>query len=476
MNSPDQNDRVSILIAEDSRIQAKVLETKLLEAGYHVRVAENGAVALEEVRQQRPALVISDIEMPKMSGYEFCSAVKSDRALRTIPFILLSTLSEPEDIIKGLHCGADNYVTKPYDPNYLIARVESLLSTPLADDEEGQPLDVSLAGNRYTIKSGRQQVLNLLVSTFENAVEKNNELIQTNEELTLAKEKLTLWNQELETLNQRLETANNRMSRDLAAAAKVQQSLLPTAMPDTPRVRFAWKYIPCDELAGDFLNLFVLDHKHIAVFVVDVSGHGVASSLLAVTIGRLLTPQVSSSSLLVRNQNGANEPRVTPVAEVAAELNRRFPMEDQNGLYFTMVYGVLNLETLDFRYVTTGHPPLVHTPHGGIPRELNASGSPIGWIEEMEYDEEVVQLQPGDRLYLYSDGIPEAMDAELNPFGEQQMLDILELGKSQSLDQSVSLLQNAVERWCSKNGPKDDVSLLGLEICADVRRRAEISY
>lgn len=278
---------------------------------------------------------------------------------------------------------------------------------------------------------------------------------------------MTLWNQELETLNEQLESANNRMSRDLDAAAKVQQSLLPTSMPDTPRARFAWKYHPCDELAGDFLNLFALDEKHIALFVVDVSGHGVASSLLSVTIGRLLTPQVSSSSLLVRNQDGSKEPRVTPVAEVAAELNRQFPMEDFNGLYFTMVYGVLNLETLDFRYVTTGHPPLVHTPHDGNPVQLNASGTPIGWIEEMEYDEEVIQLQPGDRLYLYSDGIPEAMDAQMNQFGDQQMLEILELGKSQSLDQSVSLLQNAVERWCNTNGPKDDVSLLGLEICYD---------
>jgi len=465
MISPDQNDRVSLLIAEDSRTQARILEKKLLDAGYDVRVAENGAVALEEIRRQKPSLVISDIEMPEMTGYELCSAVKSDRELKAIPFILLSTLSDAQDIIKGLHCGADNYVTKPYDPKYLISRVESLLSTPLEDGEEGEPLDVTLAGNQYTVKSGRQQVLNLLVSTFENAVEKNNELIQANEELTLAKEKLTLWNQELETLNQRLEKANHRMSQDLDAAAKVQQSLLPTSMPDTTRVRFSWKYHPCDELAGDFLNLFVLDEKHIAVFVVDVSGHGVASSLLSVTIGRLLTPQVSSSSLLVRNQNGSKKPLVTPVAEVAAELNRRFPMEEQNGLYFTMVYGVLNLESLDFRYVSTGHPPLVHTPYGGNPVQLSASGTPIGWLEDMQYDEEVIQLQPGDRLYLYSDGIPEAMDEGMNQFGDQQMLDVIELGKSQSLDQSVSVLQNAVERWCCKNGPKDDVSLLGLEIC-----------
>jgi sigma-B regulation protein RsbU (phosphoserine phosphatase) len=467
MTSPTRPNDVSILIAEDSRIQARILERRLRESGYHVRVAENGAVAIEEIRRQLPTLVISDIEMPEMNGYELCSAIKGDHDLKAIPFILLSTLSEPEDIIKGLHCGADNYVTKPYDPEYLIARVESLLNTPVSVQEDDDPLEVTLAGSRYVVKSGRQQVLNLLVSTFENAVEKNKELIRTNEELSLAKEKLTLWNQELETLNEQLETANTRMSRDLDAAARVQQSLLPSSMPDTPRVRFAWKYLPCDELAGDFLNLFALDDKHIAVFVVDVSGHGVASSLLSVTIGRLLTPQVSSSAVLVRCQDGTDRTQVTPVAEVAAELNRRFAMEHQNGLYFTMVYGVLNLDTLEFRYVTTGHPPAVHVRRDGKPEPLNGGGTPIGWIADLEFDEEVIQLQPGDRLYLYSDGIPEAMDAELNEFGQQQMLEILELGKSQSLDESVSLLQDAVERWCITNGPKDDVSLLGIEVTSE---------
>lgn len=361
------SDNVSILVAEDSRIQAKILEEKLLAAGYDVRVAENGAVALEKIRAQKPDLVISDIEMPQMTGYELCHAVKSDPELRSIPFILLSTLSEPEDIIRGLHSGADNYVTKPYDPNYLLTRVESALATPVGDEEEEQQqLDVTLAGTRYSVAAGRQQVLNLLVSTFENAVEKNKELARTNEELTVAKDQLTASNQTLEALNEKLETANHRMTRDLDAAARVQQSLLPTSEPDTPHVHFGWEYLPCDELAGDFLNFFALDDRHIAAFVVDVSGHGVASSLLSVTIGRLMTAQVSASALLIREQDGVA--RVTPPAEVARELNRRFPMEEQNDLYFTMVYGVLDTETLQLRYVSAGHDPIVHLTASGKPQ------------------------------------------------------------------------------------------------------------
>ena len=453
---------VKVLIAEDSRLQAQILSEKLSEAGFQVRVAENGEVALERIREERPSIVVSDIEMPRMTGYELCQTVKADDALKSIPIILLSTLSDPMDIIRGLHCGADNYVTKPYDPEFLIARIDSLLSSPLGEDGESQQLEVTLAGESHTVNSSRQQVLNLLVSTFENAVEKNNELIRTNQELTLAKDQLTVWNQKLETLNKKLETTNGRMTRDLTAAARVQQSLLPSGTPDTGPAAFAWKYFPCDELAGDFLNFFRLDERHVAVFVVDVCGHGVASSLLAVTVGRLLTPRVGSSSLVLEQTNG--ESRVVPPLEVARELNRRLPMEEQDDLFFTMVYGVLDLETLEFRHVRAGHPEVVHLPQGGTPQLLECDGMAMGCVEEIELDEHVLQLSRGDRLFLYSDGVPEAMNPKNELFGTEQMLEVLELGKNESIEGSVELLMKVVERWGQDRGLDDDLSLVGLEV------------
>src|SRR5579862_900491 len=98
----------TVLIAEDSKIQAKILENRLIAAGYTVRVAHDGAAAFELARQQKPTVIISDIEMPRMTGYEFCRAVKHDPDLCDVPVILLSTLSEAVDIIKGLDAGADN--------------------------------------------------------------------------------------------------------------------------------------------------------------------------------------------------------------------------------------------------------------------------------------------------------------------------------------------------------------------------------
>ena len=92
---------------------------------------------------------------------------------------------------------------------------------------------------------------------------------------------------------------------------------------------------------------------------------------------------------------------------------------------------------------------------------------PIGWLEDVEYGDYVVKLQPGDRLYLYSDGVPEAMNEELNQLTMTEMLKTIERGQSKSLDDSVLLLSNTVKRWCAKNGPKDDVSIVALEISED---------
>lgn len=457
-------EKIEVLIAEDSRIQAKMLSKKLETAGYTVRWAENGKLGLEMTRQQRPAIIISDIEMPEMNGYEFCEAVKSDPQLRAVPFILLSTLSEAEDIIRGLHVGADNYVTKPYEPQYLLSRVTDLLSTPLVDDKDHTELKVTLAGKEYTVKAGRQQVLNLLVSTFENAVGKNRELVAANQELSIARDQLKQWNRDLATLNSELENKNQRMAHDLAAAAKIQQSLLPSGTPDIPSLQLAWTYSPCDELAGDFLNFFPLDDRYLAAFVVDVSGHGVASSLLAVTVGRVMTPMVSSSSMLVKPTDGGDGKRIVPPAEVAYELNNRFPMEDQGNLYFTMVYGVLDKKTQEFKFVSAGHPNVVHVPAGGKPTLIETADMAIGWIEDTEFEEHTLQLASGDRIYLYSDGVPEAMDEDLEEFGDSRMLESLSKTSAESVAVSTQKLFDAVHQWCAVNGPKDDVSILGIEV------------
>ncbi|NCX99319.1 MAG: fused response regulator/phosphatase [Planctomycetia bacterium] len=462
--APNAAAGVDVLIAEDSRIQAKMLQRRLVEAGHAVRWGETGADALALARERRPDIIVSDIEMPVMTGYEFCKAVKTDPALRTVPFILLSTLADPIDIIRGLDAGADNYVTKPYEPDFLLARMRSLLASPLADEVDGEAamLEVTLAGQQFRVKAGRQQVLNLLVSTFENAVAKNQELVVANQELSVARDNLQRSNSELTDLNERISRINEHMVRDLTAAAKVQRSLLPAADVTIPATRVSWKYVPCQSLAGDFLNIFPLDEDHAGMFVVDVSGHGVPSSLMAVTVGRFLTPKVTDQSLLVR-QGADGRVVIARPAEVATQLNRLFQADEFSGLYFTIFYAVLHLPTGRLDYVSGGHPAMVRVPEGGSAEFHGAEGFPIAFVPDVEYEQHSLQLAPGDRLYFYSDGVPEAMDKDRQPLGEQPMADLLTASRAGPLDESVSGLLARVEEWCRPEGPLDDVSILGVE-------------
>jgi len=181
----------NILIVEDSATQAELLEELLLTHGYAVTVARNGREGLSKAGELLPDLVVSDIMMPEMTGFELCKAIKNDPRLRTIPVILLTSLNDPSDVIKGLECKADNFLTKPYDENYLLMRIKQiLLDRELQDLQTDQGIKILFAGQSYYINSDRQQILSLLLSTYETAVQKNNELLRIQRTLNELNEQL----------------------------------------------------------------------------------------------------------------------------------------------------------------------------------------------------------------------------------------------------------------------------------------------
>jgi PAS domain S-box-containing protein len=175
-----------ILIAEDSLTQAQRLQFLLEQNGHEVEVAANGRIALEMARKRRPALVISDIVMPEMDGYELTRQLKAHANLRDIPVILVTTMSEPQDVILGLECGADNFVLKPYDERYMISRVHYVLMNreylKLTQDGGGG-IEIHFNNQRHYITADRMQILNLLLSTYEAAIQRNHELQRSQDEL-----------------------------------------------------------------------------------------------------------------------------------------------------------------------------------------------------------------------------------------------------------------------------------------------------
>jgi sigma-B regulation protein RsbU (phosphoserine phosphatase) len=270
---------------------------------------------------------------------------------------------------------------------------------------------------------------------------------------------------ELEETNARLAKVNRRMSRDLLAAAKIQETFLPHELPRLLGTDFAWIYRPCDELAGDGLNVILLGDDQVGLYVFDVSGHGVASALLSVSLSRLLSPPSDPCSILIRGGGPGVRPEITPPAEVAARLNRLFPFDAATEQLTTMVYGILNAATGEFRYVSAGHPGPVHLPSGAGPLVLESEGFPIGLTDDA-FEERSVRLGPGDRLYIYSDGLAEAMDSAGKQFGGARLLDAIGKGRSESLPTSVATIQSEVARWHGSERPQDDISILAVGLPA----------
>jgi diguanylate cyclase (GGDEF)-like protein/PAS domain S-box-containing protein len=189
----NKNNGIEILIAEDSPTQAEQLRYLLEGHDYKVVVAENGRKALELIRRRTPSLLISDIVMPEMNGYELCKAIKSDEVLKDIPVILVTTLSDVLDIMKGLECGADNFIRKPYDAKYLLARVDYLLMNQEMRKSQRMQIgmEIHLGGQRHFITAERQQIVDLLISVYEEAIHLNEELKVKQSELADSNRALT---------------------------------------------------------------------------------------------------------------------------------------------------------------------------------------------------------------------------------------------------------------------------------------------
>src|ERR1043166_4969172 len=206
---------VKILIAEDSRTQAQRLRHILEQQGYQVEVASNGRLALQMAPQFRPAMIISDVVMPEMDGYELSRRIKADADLCDIPVILVTTMSDPQDVIRGLECGADNFVLKPYDEGSLLGRVRYiLLNRELRQGQDtGMGVELYFDGKRHYITAGRLQILNLLLSTYDAAIERNKELNRSQEQLQSLNERLDAANLQLQATNIRLVTAKDEAQR-----------------------------------------------------------------------------------------------------------------------------------------------------------------------------------------------------------------------------------------------------------------------
>lgn len=384
----------TLLLVDDNPTNLQVLHQTLSGSGHRLLVAQNGERALEIARRTPPALMLLDIMMPGMDGYEVCRRIKADDTLTGISVIFLSALDETADKVRGFGLGAVDYVTKPFHPEEVIARVETHL-------------------------------------------------------------KIRRLERKLSARNQALEAANRRMAQDLQAAARVQRALLPDKAPVMAGVQLAWSYQPCEELAGDVLNLFALDDQRLGLFVVDVCGHGLPAALLAVS--------VSQEMRIARAGGPHTRARLRDPAGIAERLNRLFPMSGQSRLYFTLLYGVLDKSTHELAFVSAGNqgPTLVR--NDGTVEILDVPALPIGLFPDSEYQTTRIRLAPGDRFYLHTDGLSEERNKSGDQYGRGRMTQALAAARGIPLEQGLSGLLDAVRRWSDREGLRDDIAVIGAQ-------------
>lgn len=396
---------MKILVADDERVTRHLLESFISEWGFDVTTATDGQEAWEIYRSGNFELMISDWNMPHVNGLELIKKIRAAPGNQYSYLILLTSRTEKSDLVSGLDAGADDFLNKPFDRNELRAR----------------------------LRTG-QRIINL--------------------------------QRELQKQNDRLADANQRMQMDLVAAARLQQSLLPNNLPDTDSAKFAWSFRPCEKLAGDNLNVFRLDANRIGFYVADVSGHGVAAALLSFTISQLLSPQKLAHGLLVQPGTGKDaKPHVSSPLQVINELNQRFPTEEFDGNFFTILYGVLDKRNCELQYVSAGHPPFILIRPGEKARMLETRSYPVGWKSDGEWEQQTLQLASGDRLCIYSDGVADAENSSREKFGDSRLVDSLISSVSHSIDDSIEQAMLKIETWCGDNdGFKDDMSMLAIEI------------
>jgi sigma-B regulation protein RsbU (phosphoserine phosphatase) len=445
---------VKVLVVDDDPVCRRLLEASLLKRGCSVVTARDGAEAHALAREHKPNIVITDVVMPRLDGFELCRRIKADPELRRAPVILLTALCDSGDVIGALQSGADGFITKPYDKDFLAACMENLLTraeNPGEDRADGQ-IEITVGAQKFLLRPDARQITQLLLSTYDNALQKNVELARANLALIRMEEGLR-------AANESLKEKQNNLDRDLEVAAGIQRSLLPHDELDARALRVAWKFQPCQQIGGDIFNMIRLDPTHYAFYILDVSGHGVPSALVTVSVSQMLRPD-SGTVIRPGNTNGDGR-EIVPPGEVLARLDREYPIE-RFDKFFSVAYVIVDVRSGAVQYSIAGHPPPLLVGADGRFARLDKGGPLIGQGSGLPFEEGRESLKPGDRIILTTDGVTEHCDEKGEQYGdarlEQTLISLAGLPIGTMLDR---VMENVMS--FGRGALEDDVSLLGVE-------------
>lgn len=359
-----------VLVVDDSRVQRKILSATLNRWGYEVLTAGSGAEAMNICGNTPVDLVISDWVMPGMDGLAFCRAFRALARDSYGYFILLTSKSEKGEIAVGLDAGADDFLTKPVYAEELRARI--------------------MAGER--------------ILRMERELSEKNRLVG-------------------ETLRE-LQAVYDSLDRDLIEARKLQLTLVRDRHRDFGSAKVSLLLRPSGHIGGDLVGYFPINARRIAMYSIDVSGHGVASAFMAARLAGLLST-ASNNQNFVMTAGGYGQAEAWPPEMVASRFNRIMLEDMQVDQYFTMAYAEADIRSGKVVMVQAGHPHPALIRRDGEVELLGDGGFPIGLIAGAHYSRIELDLQPGERLFLMSDGITEATGPDGNELTEDELRNLI---------------------------------------------------
>ena len=361
----EQNPSAHILVVDDNEGNRDLLVRLLERRGYVAITAEDGRQALELLGKHNVDLVLLDVMMPEMDGYEVLERMKAHERWRHVPVVMISALTELESVVRCIKMGAEDYLPKPFNSVLLRARIGACLEKKQLRDKEQQYLKA-------------------------------------------------------------LEESQAHLKAELGEAADYVRSLIPE--PLEGEIAAHWIFVPSTDLGGDLLGYHWLDGDHLALFLLDVAGHGVGAALLSVSVGNALR------TLTLPNVDFGDP------SAVLRGLNDAFPMEEHNYKYFTAWYGVYKKSTRELTFANGGHPPpFLLSMSGDDPpsvERLESTGLVIGGFPDVSFGVESLQIAPGSQLYVFSDGAYEVMrpDGTEMGLGELERIITDEAGSEAQLD------------------------------------------
>jgi phosphoserine phosphatase RsbU/P len=400
--------RWRVLVVDDSVAQRRVLGGLLTRWGYDVTEAGSAAEALDLLAWQPVDIVISDWIMPGMSGVEFCRAFRALDRRSYGYFVLLTSKSAKEDVAMGLDSGADDFLTKPVNSGELRARL--------------------VAGERIV---GMQV-----------------ELREKNDMLSGAL--------------QQLSEAHDSLNRDLIEARRFQQSLIPERVRTFDGAQVSLLFRPCGHVGGDFVGHFRVSDHRIGLYCIDVSGHGVASALLAARVaGYLGGGSPDQNIALTTDDDGQNVMR--PPEEVCARLNDLMLSQMETELYLTMILADCDLRTGELRLVQAGHPAPAILRRSGEVERPGEGGLPIGLLPGVSWSGFTVRLEPGERFLAVSDGVTECPGRDGEEYGDEGLGRFVQQHADTRGPDFVDALSWELDRHSGLQDLPDDVSCIVLD-------------